>query len=84
MDLIYPLVPIANFLGFILALIPLFAVTRVRNAANIAIISFAVWISVACFIHGVNTVLWKDNVNDFAPIWCDISESCLYAVQYKN
>ena len=72
MDPTYPLAPIANFLGFALGLVPLFI--GVRNAANTAIYIYAVWISVICFNRGVNTVIWRNNVNNSAPVWCDISE----------
>lgn len=71
MDPTYPLVPIANFLGFAFALVPL--ATNVFNAANSAICIYAIWISVLCFDRCVNAVLWRDNVDNRAPVWCDIS-----------
>ena len=72
MDPTYPLVPIANFLGFVLTIASIF--TSVRCAVNTPIYIYLAWLSALCFIHGLNAVIWHDNVNNSAPVWCDISE----------
>ena len=76
MDPTYPLVPIANFLGLILVLVSPFAVSRVRDAAHIAIAIyfFAIWVSIVRVNRAVNAIIWRDNANNSAPTWCDVSE----------
>ncbi|KAG6899199.1 hypothetical protein C0993_012365 [Termitomyces sp. T159_Od127] len=53
------------------ALLALFIpIARVRqNVVNLAIVS---WLLGANFVHGVNAVIWADNVEIHAPVWCDI------------
>ncbi|KLO06011.1 STE3-domain-containing protein [Schizopora paradoxa] len=65
----YPITPIGNFMGFVLALIPLVSQIRKLSAA---VWGYAIWIAIYCFIEFVNTIIWHDNVNIVAPVWCDI------------
>ena len=75
MDPTYPLAPIINFLSAILALLPLFTNQLYSGTQNIAVVAFAIWTSVECVTTGINSIIWSDNVNNLAPIWCDISMS---------
>ncbi|KAG6329810.1 hypothetical protein ID866_9278 [Astraeus odoratus] len=34
---------------------------------------YMIWASLGCLILGVNSIVWKDNVINWAPVWCDIS-----------
>ena len=72
MGSVYPLVPTANFLALTLTLIPvLIGVVKPRN---IGAFMFAIWISAEAFLLGVNAIIWSNNVDNFAPAWCDICE----------
>ena len=72
MDPTYPLVPIANFICLFLVTLALF-VTAGRPW-NIGVCMFAIWTALSCLITGVNTILWRDNFDNVAPVWCDICE----------
>lgn len=69
----FPIVSIVNLLSCILVLLPLS-----RNSFqswNIGVFMFPIWVAIECFIFGVNTIVWHDNVRDVIPVWCDISKS---------
>ncbi len=68
----YPITPIGNFLGVVLALLPL--ISQIRKL-SFAVWGYAIWISVYCFQMFVNTIIWHDNFNVVAPVWCDIGEN---------
>ncbi|KAK0183632.1 fungal pheromone STE3G-protein-coupled receptor [Armillaria mellea] len=69
-DPTYPLFPIFAFLGFILPLIPLPWHLKAYNSGTCY---YMIWASIACLNQFVNSIVWADNVTDWAPIWCDIS-----------
>lgn len=72
MDSTYPLVPIANFLACILVLasVP----KSMSKSMNVGIFSLAIWVAIESLITAVNSIIWADNVENVAPIWCDISK----------
>lgn len=67
----YPITPIGNAIGLVLALLPL--LSQIRKL-SLAIWGFAIWIAMANFATFVNTIVWHNNVNIVAPVWCDIGE----------
>ncbi|KAJ4468525.1 pheromone receptor [Lentinula aciculospora] len=69
-NLDYPLFPIFAFFGFVLPLIPL---PWHFQAWNSGTCYFMLWASVACLNQFVNSIIWKGNVINSAPVWCDIS-----------
>lgn len=73
MDPTYPLVPFANFIGCLLILLPMLTCMTY----SIGICAFAAWAILFGFGQGVNSIVWKDNTNDIAPVWCDLSKSNL-------
>ena len=75
MDPTFPLVPILNFVCSILVLSPLYIRALRPGLWNIPIVAFSLWISIECITTGVNSVIWSNNVEDIAPVWCDISKS---------
>lgn len=75
MDPTFPLVPVANFLGCILVLIPL--MNLLTRPWNTGVCMFGIWIFLVAMETGVNTTVFSDNVNDVAPVWCDICEHCM-------
>lgn len=50
-------------------------VERVRSSIPHTAIIW--WFVLVNLIHGVNAVLWLDNINIHIPVWCDISESVM-------
>ncbi|KAF9068815.1 pheromone receptor [Rhodocollybia butyracea] len=69
-NLDYPLFPIFSFLGFILPLIPL---SWHLQALNSGTCFYIFWASISCLNQFVNSIIWKGNVINSAPVWCDIS-----------
>ena len=71
-DPTYPLFPVFSFIGFVLCLIPLPWHLHAWNSGTCA---FMIWTALSCLVGFVNSVVWSGNVNNPAPIWCDICES---------
>ena len=67
----YPITPLGSFIGFLLAIIPLPLQFRTWNTA---ICVYGLWLAVTNFQYFVNFVIWHDNVEIVAPVWCDIGE----------
>lgn len=76
MDPTFPLVPIANALACVLILIPL--IHLLSGPWNTGVCMFGIWVFLVGVATCVNTSLFSDNVNDKAPIWCDIGERYFY------
>ncbi|KAG9310936.1 putative fungal pheromone GPCR, STE3-type [Chiua virens] len=73
----YPLFPVFAFMGFVLVLIPLPWHIQIRNVGTCA---YIFWASVACLFQFINSVVWRNNALNLAPVWCDItSKFCLGA-----
>ena len=70
-DPTYPLFPTFAFLGFVLSLIPLRWHIQAWNSGTCA---FMLWTATACLISFVNSLIWVGNINNPAPVWCDICE----------
>ncbi|EGN92606.1 hypothetical protein SERLA73DRAFT_127332 [Serpula lacrymans var. lacrymans S7.3] len=70
MPMDYPSLPAGAFIGAVLVLIPLPWHWRARNIGTLAIIA---WLFVMNMIYFVNTIVWAGNVNNPAPVWCDIT-----------
>jgi len=67
----YPQLPLIAFLSAFLVLVPLPSHWRAHNVATLALIF---WLFFTNVIYGVNAIVWAGNVNDYIPVWCDISE----------
>ncbi|KLO07060.1 fungal pheromone STE3G-protein-coupled receptor [Schizopora paradoxa] len=65
----YPITPIGNFIGVILALLPL--VSQARKL-SVALWGYSIWVALFCFQGFVNSIIWHNNVNVVVPVWCDI------------
>lgn len=72
MDPTYPLVPIANLVSCFLVVLALLGTAS--RPWNIGVCMFAIWTALSCINTAVNTIVWKDNVENVAPVWCDICE----------
>ncbi|KAI0946013.1 hypothetical protein AcV7_010103 [Taiwanofungus camphoratus] len=59
-----------SFLGFVLVNIPLY---WHLEAWNIGCIMYIFWSGSQCLIQFINCIIWKNNVINWAPVWCDIT-----------
>ena len=75
MNATYPFVPIFNFICAFLVLIPLPWQLQTWNSG---VCMSIIWSAIGCINRGVSVTLWKDNVEDWAPIWCDICGILIY------
>ncbi|KAL1704013.1 mating pheromone receptor Bbr2 [Schizophyllum commune] len=73
-DATFPLFPIASFLAFVLSLVPLTWHVQAWNSGTCA---YMLWTATACLMSFVNSIVWKGNAIDVAPVWCDISSKLL-------
>ncbi|TDL26938.1 fungal pheromone STE3G-protein-coupled receptor [Rickenella mellea] len=69
-DPTYPLFSVFAFLGFVLALIPLRWHLQAWNAGTCL---YMIWSSIFCLNQFINSIVWRDNAINWAPVWCDIS-----------
>jgi len=65
----YPITPIGNFIGVVLAVLPL--ISNIRKL-SLAVWGYAIWVAIYCFQTFVNTIIWHNNVHIVVPAWCDI------------
>ncbi|KAI0729144.1 putative fungal pheromone GPCR, STE3-type [Fomitopsis betulina] len=73
-DPTYPLFTIFAFLGFVVGLIPMPWHLQGWNAGTCL---YMIWVSLACLIQFVDSIVWNGNLNNPEPIWCDISTKLL-------
>lgn len=74
-DPTFPLVPIANFLACIIVLLSLSK--SMFQSWNVGVCSFAIWMVATSLIKAVDSIIWAGNVENVAPVWCNISEQPL-------
>jgi Pheromone A receptor len=74
---VFPSYTIAGFIAAVLVLIPL---PRQTRAGNIATMAMTFWFFQHCLAASINTVVWRKNVINVAPTWCDISECCAWCL----
>ncbi|KAL0068203.1 a-factor receptor [Marasmius tenuissimus] len=68
-DPTYPLFPILSCIGFFLCIIPLPWHIQARNSGTCA---FMFWTAALCLVKFVDSIVWAGNIQDHAPVWCDI------------
>ncbi|KAH9856250.1 STE3-domain-containing protein [Lenzites betulinus] len=59
-----------SLLGFILVCVPLY---WHLEAWNVGCVLYIFWIGTQCLFQFINTVVWRDNAINWAPVWCDIT-----------
>ncbi|GBE87056.1 Pheromone B alpha 3 receptor [Sparassis crispa] len=59
-----------SFLGSVLVCIPLWWHIE---AWNMGCVLYIFWSGSQALIQGINMTIWRDNVIDWAPVWCDIT-----------
>jgi hypothetical protein len=72
-DASYPAFPIFAFIAFVLVLIPLPWHFQAWNSGTCL---FMIWTAVGCLNLFINSIVWRNNAIDWAPIWCDICTCC--------
>jgi pheromone a factor receptor len=77
MALIFPFVTSVHILFGFLTLLYLPCQIHARN---VGLSLFLVWTTLACFAYAANTIVWRDNVLNSAPVWCDICANFSIAV----
>ncbi|KLO09465.1 hypothetical protein SCHPADRAFT_565461 [Schizopora paradoxa] len=65
----FPITPIGNLIGVVLALLPL--ASNIRKF-SLGVWGYAIWNALYCLQTCVNTIIWRHNLNVIAPVWCDI------------
>ncbi|EJF59107.1 fungal pheromone STE3G-protein-coupled receptor, partial [Dichomitus squalens LYAD-421 SS1] len=76
-DPTYPAFPVLAFLGAFVVLVPFPWHLQAWNAGTCL---FMIWTAIACLNLGINSIVWNNNVINFAPVWCDISSRTIVAV----
>ncbi|KAG6330459.1 hypothetical protein ID866_8630 [Astraeus odoratus] len=62
--------PVFAFLGFVISIVPLPWHLRAWNTGTCY---YMIWTAISCLNQFINSVVWRDNVINWAPVWCDIS-----------
>lgn len=44
------------------------------RSGNVGAISLVIWAFIGCLGNSANAIVWWDNVENHAPVWCDICE----------
>lgn len=44
------------------------------QAGNMGTILWIFWAGTGTLIYFINGIIWRDNVTNWAPIWCDVGE----------
>ncbi|KAF8145119.1 pheromone A receptor-domain-containing protein [Mycena galopus ATCC 62051] len=76
-DPLYPAFQIFSFLGFFLVLVPLPWHFQAWNSGTCL---FMIWTALSCLNAFINSVIWANNVEDVAPVWCDISTRLMVGI----
>ncbi|KAJ3875594.1 pheromone receptor [Lentinula edodes] len=69
-DPTFPLYPILSFLAIVVSFIPFSWHLRARNVGTC---SYMLSTGLYSLVEFINSIIWADNVNNVAPVWCDIS-----------
>ncbi|KAI0314141.1 GPCR fungal pheromone mating factor [Amylostereum chailletii] len=70
MDRTYPLVPVLNFAAVVVVMIPFLIAPR--KLCRPHMVAFAAWVIVFSGSQGVGAIVWYNNADNVAPVWCNI------------
>ncbi|OBZ74475.1 Pheromone B alpha 1 receptor [Grifola frondosa] len=76
-NLEYPAYPILALFAFVIVLVPLPWHFQAWNSGTCL---FMMWTALSCLNLGVNSIVWRNDAIDRAPVWCDISSRIIVAV----
>ncbi|KAH7887405.1 STE3-domain-containing protein [Phlebopus sp. FC_14] len=65
-----------SFVGFVLVCIPLSFHLQYKNVGACMCMA---WTGLACLAFFINSIVWNDNVTNWAPVWCDITSHIVVA-----
>ncbi|KAF9221766.1 STE3-domain-containing protein [Gyrodon lividus] len=71
-------IPVISYISAGLVVIPLIWYLRARNIAAVAI---GMWLSITNIIYAVDALIWAENSDIKALVWCDISTSFIIGSQ---
>jgi hypothetical protein len=74
----HPELPVGALTAALLVLVPVPHQVRVKNWGTVSLI---VWLCVTNLIYGMDEIIWAENVNITAVVWCDISASLSSAAE---
>jgi len=67
------------FLGFLLCAIPL---PWHLEAWNTGTCLYMIWTGLACLNQFINSIIWRGNAFNWAPVWCDISTKFMIGTNF--
>lgn len=67
--------PVVPYFSAIAAFLSLFTLVWHLPSRNWAMIWAIIWIFCANGIQAINSFIWYSNIDNSAPVWCDICES---------
>lgn len=76
-DLSYPAFPVLAFLGAVLVLVPLPWHVQAWNSGTCL---YMIWTALGLLNMAVNSIIWRSGVDNYAPIWCDISSRLIVGI----
>lgn len=65
----FPALPVLFLISNIFLLVPVLSFVRGRNGA---VLLYVFWIFVGNSIYFINMLVWKGNVGNHAPVYCDL------------
>ena len=65
----YPAYPILALIAAVLVVVPFPWHLQAWNSGTCL---FMIWTSLGCLNYAVNAIVWRADVFDRAPVWCDI------------
>ncbi|KAI0317104.1 pheromone A receptor-domain-containing protein [Amylostereum chailletii] len=71
MDPTYPLIPVVSLIAAFLMLLTI--LTNVYQTWNAGVLMLCTWLFLSDLIEGVEAIIWSNNADNKAPVWCDIS-----------
>lgn len=77
-----PEIPILSFLSITSLPLPLFYYLR---SGNVAMVAHILWLLCLDITYAVDAIVWANNVDKVATVWCDISEYSMFVFSiYKD
>ncbi|TBU29735.1 pheromone A receptor-domain-containing protein [Dichomitus squalens] len=73
----FPVYPILALLAAVVVVVPLPWHLQAWNSGTCL---FMLWTAIGCMNYGINAIIWRADVIDRAPVWCDISSRIIVAV----
>ena len=56
----------------------MFILLTIYSAWSVGTHLFLGWVGLGSLILGINSIIWNHNMGNWAPVWCDISQSFFF------